>query len=615
MSTAYERVLDRLREHNWKPKESRPGQATALCPVHEADGQGHKPSLSVTANGDKVLIHCQAGCDSGEILAVLDLTWGDLKPDGGQSSTRRLIAEYAYTDESGNVLYVKQRYDPKDFRQYIPQPDGSKSWSLNGVRRVLFHLPKLADATEVYLSEGEKDVLALEEAGVVATTWADGAWQPKAKPKWKADYSRQLTGKHVTIVQDRDDAGRQTAKDIASELKAYAASVRIVEAAKGNDAYDHIKLAGLTVADFVPVEEQAKRRLILTPATAIRPRRVRWLWDGRLAVGTLALLAGREGQGKSILAYWLAAMITRGTLPGEFFGTPKSVLIAATEDSWSQTIVPRLIAADADITRVYQVEIIAEAVHDNLSLPKDIPSVKKAVRQTDAALLILDPLISRLDGNLDSHKDAEVRLALEPTVRLADDVNLCVLGLIHHNKSGSTDPLQVVMASKAFPAVARSVHTVVPDPDDETNSRKLFGTPKNNLGRADLPTLGFTIDSYPVETEDDIAWTGRLVWGADSTATIFDAMRRSAETSEQKSAAAEASEWLFDYLAKKGGSAESAPIKKAARAAGHSDWAVRRAREQLGLLVEHVSGVAGHVTLWTLPESVSKDREGDRENP
>jgi hypothetical protein len=54
-------------------------------------------------------------------------------------------------------------------------------------------------------------------------------------------------------------------------------------------------------------------------------------------------------------------MITRGVLSGEFFGMPKSVLVAAAKDSWSQTIVPRLIAAGADLDRVFRVEIIADA--------------------------------------------------------------------------------------------------------------------------------------------------------------------------------------------------------------------------------------------------------------
>jgi hypothetical protein len=51
-------------------------------------------------------------------------------------------------------------------------------------------------------------------------------------------------------------------------------------------------------------------------------------------------------------------------------------------------------------------------------------------------------------------------------------INISVLAIIHHNQSGATDPLQVVMASKAFPAVARSVHTVGPDPDDEASNRR-----------------------------------------------------------------------------------------------------------------------------------------------
>ncbi|MDB5243889.1 MAG: hypothetical protein JWP57_4515, partial [Spirosoma sp.] len=78
-------------------------------------------------------------------------------------------------------------------------------------------------------------------------------------------------------------------------------------------------------------ERVTRRTLQLTPASAIRPRPVVWLWDGRLALGTLSLLAGREGIGKSTVAYWIAARITRGDLDGLAHGTPRSVLVAATE--------------------------------------------------------------------------------------------------------------------------------------------------------------------------------------------------------------------------------------------------------------------------------------------
>jgi hypothetical protein len=351
------------------------------------------------------------------------------------------------------------------------------------------------------------------------------------------------------------------------------------------------------------VDHESKRSVILTSAREIKPRRVLWLWDGRIALGTLALLAGREGLGKSILAYTIAAMITRGTLPGEHFGAPKAVLVCATEDSWSQTIVPRLIAADADLDRIFRVEVVSDEVHTELVLPRDLVRMREVAREVDAVLLILDPLISRLDDRLDSHKDADVRRALEPLVAAADLINISVLGLIHHNKSGSSDPLQVIMASKAFTAVARSVHTVIYDPDDDNQSRRLFGTPKNNLGRSDLPTLSFTIDSFAVEVDDgdDLAWTGRLIWGAESTASIYDVMERASESGEQKSAATDAQHWLEDYLTIKGGTEESAKIKRAAYSAGHTERSLRTARSRLKIEIsEH--GFPRQ-TWWALPNT------------
>jgi hypothetical protein len=347
-------------------------------------------------------------------------------------------------------------------------------------------------------------------------------------------------------------------------------------------------------------EDGPGRRLVLTSAAFIKPRRVKWLWDGRLALGTLALLAGKEGLGKSTLAYWGVAQITLGIMPGEYFGEPRAVLICATEDSWAHTIVPRLIAAGADLTKVYRVEVLNAAdIHVGLSLPKDLHKVERSAAEVGAALLLLDPLTSRLDEALDTHKDSDVRRALEPLVTMADKTGMAVLGLIHHNKSGSTDPLQLVMASKAFTAVSRSVHTVIADPDDETDTRRLFGTPKNNLGRSDLPTLGFTVDSHPVHTDEGINWTGKLVWGEDNLGSIGDAMRRAAEQGEDKSATSEAADWLTDYLTMKGGTAASADVKSEGQKAGHSYPILRRARERLHLEVE--SAGFPRRTTWSIP--------------
>lgn len=344
------------------------------------------------------------------------------------------------------------------------------------------------------------------------------------------------------------------------------------------------------------------RHVLLTPASAIEMRRVSWIWADRIALGTLALIAGPEGLGKSTLAIWLAARVTRGDLPGEDFGRPRSVLICAAEDSWEHTIVPRLLAAGADLDRVFRVEVqTADEVTVGLSLPRDLIKLEDAALGEDAALLILDPLTSRLSEGLDTHKDSDVRRALEPLVAIADRAHLAIIGLIHHNKSGSTDPLQLVMASKAFTAVARSVHTAIRDPEDDTGQRRLFGTPKNNLGRGDLPTLGFTIVGHAIDTSEGVNWTGRLDWLGEVEGTIADAMQRSTGDPDERSAIKDAGDWLVDYLTANGSTAKSADVKKHGHAAGHSARTLARARKRVKATTETVGFPA--ITYWSLPGS------------
>ena len=347
------------------------------------------------------------------------------------------------------------------------------------------------------------------------------------------------------------------------------------------------------------------RTVTLTPATAIKVRPITWLWDERLPAGAVSLLGGREGIGKSTIAYTLAADVTRGSLPGAWQGTPKSVLVAATEDSWEHTIVPRLMAAGADLRRVYRVDVATGGgVSGQLSLPRDVTALAHHIADTDAALVLLDPLMSRLDAALDAHRDGEVRQALEPIAAIADRTGATFLGLIHVNKGGSSDPLTTLMASRAFVAVARSVLFVAADPD--TPGRRLLGTPKSNLGRNDeggLPTLTFTLAGQVVgQHEDGPIVASKVTWGADSDHTVRDVIEATVGDSDSRTATAEAKGWLQDYLAVNGGAADSRDIKAAGRKEGHGDRALQRAGRKLRL---HV-GEYGfpRKTQWSLPDAL-----------
>lgn len=341
----------------------------------------------------------------------------------------------------------------------------------------------------------------------------------------------------------------------------------------------------------------AGRTVVTTPLTAIRLRRVRWLWDRRLALGTVSLLAGKEGLGKSTASVTIAAQVTRGELPGEYHGTPKSVLVAAAEDSFEHTIAPRFLAAGADLARVHRIEVRDGELVEHLSLPQDIDGVEGVAEELDAALLVLDPLVSRLSSQLDTHKDAEVRQALEPLAALANRSGLSVWGLMHFNKTGSTDPLQRVMASKAFTGVARSVSTVIEDPDDDTGLRRYIGTPKNNLGPSNLPSLGFVIESFAYDTDDGPGETGRLVWLAENRESISDLMSRGAEdkTNRQQTII----KWLRSYFNEHGES-PAAEVLEAAKALSFSERATQRAGGQLGVVKRREGFGSEGVWFWRL---------------
>jgi hypothetical protein len=330
------------------------------------------------------------------------------------------------------------------------------------------------------------------------------------------------------------------------------------------------------------------RVLHLTPATAITIRPVRWLWDTRIALGTLCLVGGREAVGKSLLTYTLASQLTRGTLPGVYLGLPKAVIVAAAEDSWEHTIVPRLMAAGADLSLIYRLGVTTTTGTEGmLQLPIDLVELQRVILESGAALVMLDPLLSRIASDLDTHKDADVRTALEPIVTVADRSGAAVIGLIHVNKSASTDPLTLLMGSRAFAAVARSVLFVMTDPDDPL--KRLIGQAKNNLGRSDLPTLSFQIASERVaESPDGDIWTAKVEWLGDSLRSINDAIIASAGSPHEQSAVAEALEWLTDYLEAAGGPVESVKVKRAGNQAGHSVMSLQRARVKLNAVVSSV---------------------------
>ena len=337
-------------------------------------------------------------------------------------------------------------------------------------------------------------------------------------------------------------------------------------------------------------------QILATPLSQIEPMPTDWLWEGRMALGAFNLLAGREGLGKSTVGYWAAAEVTHGRLEGFYQGQPKSVIIAATEDSFPKTIVPRLLAAGANLDRIFRVDVAeSDGVIRELLLPLDLDGLGTAIRENDVALVLLDPLMSRISGGIDTHKDSDVRTALEPITRICEMTNATLLGVIHHNKSVQDDPNGAVMGSRAFVAVARAVHSVVADPDDEAAVTRIFETTKNNLGRLDLPALTFTIEGVDIPTrEGRPAKAGALVWGEESDLRVRDAMRAAGRP---RTKTKEAEQWLREQVEASGGVASKHLIIEAGKAVGYSARTIERAANAMNMTKKR--GVGGG--WWELP--------------
>ena len=342
-------------------------------------------------------------------------------------------------------------------------------------------------------------------------------------------------------------------------------------------------------------------RLVYKTADTIKPKRVRWLWDGWIPLQAISFIAGVEGLGKSTYALHLAARLTRGQIAGEYFEKPVNVSLYTTEDDPHSIIVPRLIAAGADMKRIAFIEgkQIGDKQVRPLSIEQDIDTLKSHVLERAVKVLILDPIVTRLDENRDSNKYGDVMKVLEVLGNLLKENNAACIGVTHFNKT--TGPVENrVMGSRAWRAYIRSLICVhrAEDNEDErivTHSKCNYGPSQQSL------RFGFRNVKVGKDAEDDsdvIASQIKELGSSDvsdgeAVAAMDNRHLKKAENTLDKCVA-----WLrsfFDGGAAKGVLREA--VIAAAEKAEFNKRTVDRAATELG--VEKTK--QGRQVLWSLP--------------
>lgn len=317
-------------------------KVTALCPFH----QDTNPSLSI--NLDLGLFNCHGCGASGSVIDFLMMkegkTAGQILGNGNGAASQRFVpakvskpvapverkevACYSYQNELGEEVYQVVRYLPKDFRQRHKGADGKWVWSMDGVERVIYHLPAVQDSPRVWIVEGEKDADNLTSLGLVATTNVGGA------EKWLDSYSDFLSGKEVVLCGDTDEKGKAHVKLVFESVRNKAKWVKLVNLPTGfkdvsefiqglgdkerakaalcdleNAAHPHIRGVSVPVYHIADIEAQYQRHVSRLDTCALELGK--WLPTlgkkvRHLVPGDFMLMLGSTGVGKTSLLTNLA---------------------------------------------------------------------------------------------------------------------------------------------------------------------------------------------------------------------------------------------------------------------------------------------------------------------
>lgn len=378
-----------------------------------------------------------------------------------------------------------------------------------------------------------------------------------------------------------------------NEVKKIAASVA---------SYQPDEAATVSVT-MAPVSESANgatgvtdlSQPIIIRADTVKTRMVEWLWPGRIPLGKMTTFAGLGGLGKTLCLCDITARVTRGDdwPDGSRNAKRGQVLFVSGEDDLDDTIVPRLIACEADLSKVI---FLKTEVADRFLL-RDVKVLETALEQAgpDVRLVVIDPPTAYL-GGVDDHKNSELRSLLSPLKSFSSKYLTSMIFNTHINKPGAAkvEAMMRVMGSVAWVNAVRAAHMFSKDPNDP--ERRLFIGMKLNIGK-EQKGLAYKI----VPTPGDLA---RIEWLGEVDLTADEAMHGVAADSTM----ADAISWLTERFREQ----RSWPSKELAADAkeqGMSWRTIERAKIKMNAFraVKVTSSNGNSHWLWTAIDSWSPD--------
>jgi putative DNA primase/helicase len=249
------------------------------------------------------------------------------------------------------------------------------------------------------------------------------------------------------------------------------------------------------------------------------------IMPGVLAEGLVSLLIAAGGAGKSIVSCDLAARVSRGfTQPPWPLGdpevdpddvaTPGQAIMAELEDSATSTVLPRLRAAGADLTRIDDISHVERTSVTGAALRSrfgiggtdggDLGLLRRRITELgDVRLVVIGPIMSAATSTVSYNQQMRLKV-IDPLSELCADTGVAGLVIGHFTKgsTGITDPARLidyVGGSKGLTDAVRLASVIVPSKDNP--EVKMLMSLKSNMGTLPKP-LEFRIAAEGFDDPD-----------------------------------------------------------------------------------------------------------------
>ena len=227
-----------------------------------------------------------------------------------------------------------------------------------------------------------------------------------------------------------------------------------------------------------------------------------WLWYPFIPYGKVTIIQGDPGEGKTTLVLQIIARLTKGErIIDEDESLPINVIYQTAEDGLADTIKPRLLAANADCSKVLVID------DSDTPLTMRDARLEQAIIETNAKLVVLDPIQGFLGADVDMHRANEIRPIMKHIAELAEKYKCAIILIGHMNKCSAGKSAYRGLGSIDFQAAARSV-LIVGRIKDEPEIRVVCQT-KSSLA-PEAKAVAFRLSE-----ENGFEWVGEYDVTAD----------------------------------------------------------------------------------------------------